>query len=110
MQQKNVGGGRLARVGGEAWLGNRGQYWTSMVNLCVGARVMGPFGGDCSLEGGGNACPPPPFPRDGSLVVCPKRAQKTAGWVLGHAPICRVRPRPPLRQISKTDRNIEANL
>jgi hypothetical protein len=36
-----------------AWLGNRGQNWTSMKNLCVEAHVMGAFGVDCSLEGGG---------------------------------------------------------
>jgi hypothetical protein len=52
-RQKNVGGGQLARVEVGAWLGNRGQNWTSMKNICVGVRVMGAFGGDCSLEGGG---------------------------------------------------------
>jgi hypothetical protein len=37
---------------------------------------MGAFGGDCGLEGGGNARPSPPLPLDGSLVVRPKHAQK----------------------------------
>jgi hypothetical protein len=37
---------------------------------------MGAFGGDCSLEGGGDARPPAPLPLDGSLVVSPKARAK----------------------------------
>jgi hypothetical protein len=61
-------------------------------------------------EGAGGHVSPSPSPDRSSSA---KTRVKIAGWVPGHAPIRRVRSRPPpTRQISKTiqkyDRNIEA--
>jgi hypothetical protein len=48
-----MGAGDGWRCGVGAWLENRSQYWTLRKILFAGACVMGVFGCDCSLGGGG---------------------------------------------------------
>jgi hypothetical protein len=89
---------------------NYAEDWIFKENIfyAVGVRVM-----DVSMviaawgKGVGLSVPPSPSSDRSSFA---KMRVKIAGWVLGHAPIRRTRSRPPLRQISKKDRNIEANL
>jgi hypothetical protein len=52
MLQRNVGGDGWRAWGGGV-VGKLRPVLGFNENLCVGARVMGVFGGDCSLEGGG---------------------------------------------------------
>jgi hypothetical protein len=96
-QKTWAGDGRCAWGGGVA-----GKPWPVLdfnENLCVGARVMGAFGGDCSLEGGGYARPPPHSPfTDRSLCTQNARENRWLGhWTLPHSK-CACPPPPAPNQ------------
>jgi hypothetical protein len=77
MRQKNVGRGRLARMWGGVAGKPRPVLDFNGKFMCRSARD-GRFGGDCSLEGGGYACHPPPPWR---ITRCSPKTRAKNRWL-----------------------------